>query len=140
MPWDGTELWVGHFDGAGSLAGLELVAGGPAESIFQPEWSPDGELHFVSDRSGWWNLYRYRAGQVESLCPLEAEFGLPQWVFGMSTYAFIEPGQLLCTYLDRGHVAAGAPGYQHAPAHSGWGTVHLDQRIARHSRASGVHR
>jgi dipeptidyl aminopeptidase/acylaminoacyl peptidase len=102
MPWDGTELWAGHFDSAGSLAGLELVAGGSAESIFQPEWSPDGELHFVSDRSGWWNLYRYRAGQVESLCPLEAEFGLPQWVFGMSTYAFIEPRQVLCTYQAGG--------------------------------------
>jgi dipeptidyl aminopeptidase/acylaminoacyl peptidase len=98
MPWDGTELWAGHFDSAGSLTRLELVAGGSAESIFQPEWSPDGELHFVSDRSGWWNLYRYRGGQVESLCPVEAEFGLPQWVFGMSTYAFIEPRRLLCTY------------------------------------------
>jgi dipeptidyl aminopeptidase/acylaminoacyl peptidase len=102
MPWDGTELWAGRFDSARVLTGLELVAGGSAESIFQPEWSPGGELHFVSDRSGWWNLYRYRAGQVESLCPLEAEFGLPQWVFGMSTYAFIEPGRLLCTYLAGG--------------------------------------
>ena len=102
MPWDGTELWVGHFTGAGALARLELVAGGAGESIFQPEWSPDGELHFVSDRTGWWNLYRSRAGQIEPLCPLEAEFGLPQWMFGMSTYAFIEPGQLVCTYLAGG--------------------------------------
>ena len=30
------------------------------ESIFQPEWSPDGaRLVFVSDRTGWWNLYRF---------------------------------------------------------------------------------
>ena len=34
------------------------MAGGPSESIWQPEWSPDGVLHFVSDRDGWWNLYR----------------------------------------------------------------------------------
>jgi dipeptidyl aminopeptidase/acylaminoacyl peptidase len=102
MPWDGTELWIGYFTGAGALAGLELVAGGAGESIFQPEWSPDGELHFVSDRSGWWNLYRSRGGQIEPLCPLQAEFGVPQWVFGMSTYAFIQPGQLLCSYLAAG--------------------------------------
>ncbi len=102
MPWDGTELWVGHFTQDGSLTELELMAGGPTESIFQPEWSPDGELHFVSDRTGWWKLYRCRAGQVESLCPQEAEFGLAQWVFGMSTYAFIERGQLVCSYLTGG--------------------------------------
>jgi dipeptidyl aminopeptidase/acylaminoacyl peptidase len=102
MPWDGSELWVGRVTGEGSLGELRRVAGGRAESIFQPEWSPDGELHFVSDRTGWWNLYRYRAGQVEPLCPIEAEFGLPQWVFGMSTYAFIESGQIICTYLTGG--------------------------------------
>ena len=31
---------------------------GPDESVFQPEWSADGRLHWVSDRDGWWNLYR----------------------------------------------------------------------------------
>ncbi len=63
------------------VAAPRLVAGGRDESIFQPEWSPEGVLHFVSDRSGWWNLYRWRAGQVEALRPMEAEFGEPQWVF-----------------------------------------------------------
>ncbi|HLG69673.1 MAG TPA: S9 family peptidase, partial [Chloroflexota bacterium] len=47
MPWDGTDLWVANLDGSQP----EHVAGGPGESVFQPEWSPDGILHYVSDRT-----------------------------------------------------------------------------------------
>jgi len=103
MPWDGSELWVAEMGPDGSLAQAQRVAGGREESIFQPEWSPDGVLHFVSDRSGWWNLYRWRNGQVEPLCPMEAEFGMPQWGLGMSTYGFQSARHILCTYKQRGH-------------------------------------
>jgi len=102
MPWDGCELWVADVQPDGALAGATLVAGGPAESIFQPEWSADGTLHFVSDRTGWWNLYRWRDGRVEPLCEMAAEFGLPQWVFGMSTYAFIAADRIACAYTQGG--------------------------------------
>ena len=62
MPWDGTELWSGRDRrGRRSRRGRQ-VAGGARESIVQPEWSPDGQLYFVSDRSGWWNLYRLGDG------------------------------------------------------------------------------
>jgi dipeptidyl aminopeptidase/acylaminoacyl peptidase len=102
MPWDGTELWVGELDESGSLTSSRKVAGGPDESIFQPEWSPDGVLYFVSDRTNWWNLYREVGGSVQALHPMEAEFGTPQWVFGMSTYAFESQKQIICTYSLRG--------------------------------------
>ncbi|MEW5988399.1 MAG: S9 family peptidase, partial [Chloroflexota bacterium] len=102
MPWDGTELWVADVTGDGSLANATLVAGGPAESIFQPEWSPGGRLAFVSDRTDWWNLYHWRDGQIEPLCPLDAEFGQPQWVFGQSTYAYVTDNQIVCTYNQNG--------------------------------------
>ncbi len=98
MPWDGTELWVGLVAANGDVEGAQRVAGGSDESIFQPEWSPDGTLYFVSDRSDWWNLYRWREGQVEPVCPMEAEFGVPQWVFGLSTYAFVSAERVVCTY------------------------------------------
>jgi hypothetical protein len=117
MPWDGTQLWVAQIKEDGSLGEAECVAGGVDESIFQPEWSPDGVLYFVSDRTGWWNFYRRqpptppknkslslsssldkgeprgvrggtKGGEIEPLCEMAAEFGLPQWVFGMSTYGF----------------------------------------------------
>lgn len=70
------------------------VAGGEEESLFQPSWSPDGTLHFVSDRTGWWNLYRWQNGKAAALCPMEAEFGLPQWNFGSSTYCFNPNGEI----------------------------------------------
>jgi dipeptidyl aminopeptidase/acylaminoacyl peptidase len=102
MPWDGTELWVGELNDEGSLVRMDKIAGGASESIFQPEWAPDGVLHFVSDRSGWWNLYRLRQGVVEPMCETDAEFGAPQWVFRMSTYAFVSADRIICAYNVRG--------------------------------------
>jgi len=102
MPWDGTELWLAEIDADGTLAAPRVVAGGRRESIFQPEWSPDGRLTFVSDRTNWWNLYRLGEGGDEALYPMEAEFGSPQWSFGMSTYAFVAPETIICTYTSGG--------------------------------------
>ncbi len=144
MPWDGTELWIAKIQPDGYLGEKYLVAGGPEESIFQPEWSPDGVLYFVSDKSNWWNFYRTPlnpplvrgeagiedsplvrgeqdkepplvrgeintepplprgAGGIEPLYEMAAEFGLPQWVFGMSTYAVVSEYKIICTYTQQG--------------------------------------
>jgi len=102
MPWDGTELWVADVNSDGLLGEKLLIAGGLEESIFQPQWSPDGVLYFVSDRSNWWNLYRY-TGKIETLYPISAEFGLPLWVFGMSTYGFSSAEKIICTYSKNGN-------------------------------------
>ncbi|MEO8806829.1 MAG: S9 family peptidase [Burkholderiaceae bacterium] len=102
MPWDGSELWLADVLADGSLGVARRVAGSTTESIFQPSWSPQGELHFVSDRSGWWNLYRVRDGQVQPLHPMAAEFGVPQWAFGMSTYGFDARGRIVCSYIEEG--------------------------------------
>jgi dipeptidyl aminopeptidase/acylaminoacyl peptidase len=103
MPWDGTELWVAAFTPDGRLETPRKVAGSRTESIFQPEWGPDGKLYFVGDRSLWWNLYRTGAEEtvIEAVCPKNAEFGLPQWVFGMSTYGFSRDA-LVCSYSESG--------------------------------------
>ena len=105
MPWDGTELWLAELDKAGGIAGARLVAGGKSESIFQPEWSPGGVLHFVSDRTGWWNLYRLTDGGIEPLCERPAEFGMPQWVFRMSSYSFAKENRIICAWCERGNWA-----------------------------------
>ncbi|MEM9266444.1 MAG: S9 family peptidase [Cyanobacteria bacterium P01_F01_bin.13] len=102
MPWDGTELWVTEIAADGTLANPKKVAGGLSESIFQPQWSPDGSLYFIGDATGWWNLYRWHNQTVEPLYPLEAEFGAPQWSFGMSTYGFASAKSLVCTYKRDG--------------------------------------
>lgn len=110
MPWDGTHLWVAEVLPDGSLGQPTLAAGGDAESIFQPEWSPDGSLYFISDRTGWWNLYRWHEQQrrVEALCPMQAEFGEPQWVFGLSTYGFECAEKIICACSQNGcyHLAS----------------------------------
>ena len=108
MPWDGTELWICKISAEGCPGEKTLVAGGLAESIFQPEWSPDGRLYFVSDRSGWWNLYCWENGSVEALQPMQAEFGEPQWNFGMSTYALESADRLVCAYSNDQHYHLGA--------------------------------
>ncbi len=103
MPWDGCELWVGEFGEDGKLASTRWVAGGAAESIFQPEWSPDGVLYFASDRSGWWNLERITPdGGIERVTQSKGELGMPQWVFGMSSYAFASNDVVVCSHIEQG--------------------------------------
>lgn len=102
MPWDGTELWVAELSANGDFMSERLVAGGGSESLFQPEWSPGGVLHFVSDRTGYWNLYRVAGDQTVPVLPMEAEFGMPQWVFGMSCYGFVSEQQIACAWNHNG--------------------------------------
>jgi dipeptidyl aminopeptidase/acylaminoacyl peptidase len=99
MPWDGCELFVSEVGADGSLGEPELIAGANGrESIWQPEWGPAGDLFFASDRSGWWNLERIRAGERRPLHSLEAEFGYPAWVFGMRSFGFLGDGRIFCAY------------------------------------------
>ena len=93
---------MGDLSPDGSVGGARRLAGGPDESIFQPEWSPDGVMYFVSDRTGWWNLYRWMDGGTEPLNPTEAEFGIPQWGLGGSTYAFESAGRVICACNRKG--------------------------------------
>ena len=111
MPWDGTELWTAPFKPDGTLGARTRIAGSADESVFQPEWSPDGVLYFVSDRTGWWNLYRLKGRTdatsaapptIEPLHPMEAEFGKPQWTFSMVTYAFAGARRIAASYVQDG--------------------------------------
>lgn len=105
MPWMGTTLYTAALAEDGTPADPVAIAGGERESVFQPEWTPDGSaLILVSDRTGWWNLYQhsFATRRTEPLAPMNAEFGRPQWVFGMSAYAFAGPGRLVCSYISQG--------------------------------------
>ncbi len=100
MPWDSTELCLAQLSDDGAIDNVTVVAGGREESIFQPQWSPEGELFYVSDRSDWWNIYRL--GEEAPLWATAAEFATPQWVFGMSTYGFLNSDEILCTFTEGG--------------------------------------
>jgi dipeptidyl aminopeptidase/acylaminoacyl peptidase len=102
MPWDAAELWVAAVRADGSVADAVHIAGGPGESIFQPEWADDTTLYYVSDRTDFWNLYRWEGGTSRPVAPRAAEFGVPQWAFGLSTYVIIDKERLLCSYIEKG--------------------------------------
>ena len=102
MPWDGTELWLGRLNADGSIIEKQKIAGGDHESICQPEWSFGGDLYFVSDRTGWWNLNRRNQNEIEPLCSMQAEFGQPHWVFGTSLYGFASEKSIVCSYAKDG--------------------------------------
>ncbi len=102
MPWDATELWLADMTDDGTLTNIKKVADGESESIAQPEWSPDGVLYFVSDKTGWWNLYRYQGNEIKNICPMEAEFAYPHWQFGMAQYGFISAAEIICAFNTKG--------------------------------------
>jgi len=97
MPWDGTELVDADLDQGGRPTDPRVVAGGSAHWIAQPRWSPAGVLHFVAEPDGWMNLFRVGDDdRVERATPaIEAEFGAPDWVFGIANYAFAADGSIV---------------------------------------------
>jgi len=105
MPWNGSKLAIAEIARDGRLRPEAIIAGGDHESVMQPEWLPDGSaLIFVSDRSGWWNLYRYdlNSAQTAPLWPLEAEFGQPLFILGMSSYALVGEDRIVCSLIRKG--------------------------------------
>ena len=103
MPWTATELWLADVTPGGEVVNARCIEGASGgDAIFQPAWSPDGQLIFVSDRTDWWNLYRWQPEGAQPLAPLAAEFGLPQWIFGRSTYAFVSAQELVCAFVRDG--------------------------------------
>jgi dipeptidyl aminopeptidase/acylaminoacyl peptidase len=101
MPWTSTSLNAANVDQAGALTGKQIVQGDSA-SIFQPQWSPDGRLYFISDRTDFWNLYRWDTSGVEHVLARDAEFGVPQWKFGLSTYALLSQDVMIYSFVQNG--------------------------------------
>lgn len=132
MPWDGCELWLAELDEKG-LKEARRIAGGQEESLFQPRWSPAGVLHFVSDRSGYWNLYKWTGERAQALCPDAADYGYAQWVFGMSSYGFLSEDAIAAVRVERGRsslvrIEDGKPASMEAPCSH---VEHLDAKDGR---------
>ncbi|MFD9031112.1 prolyl oligopeptidase family serine peptidase [Streptomyces sp. NPDC059567] len=107
MPWDGTEVLLAEVTADGTLQGARTVAGGPEESVPQVDWTADGRLLYVSDRSGWWNLYRTDpGGEPVALCARPEEFGGPLWKIGLRWFHPLENG-LVAVIHGKGATALG---------------------------------
>ena len=116
MPWDGTELWIADVAADGSLERSRRIAGGASESIYQPGWSQAGQLLFVSDRDGWWQLYglesvrqpEARTRPIVLNPPAAAEFGRAQWALGTQSWTCAGARQLFVSYGQGGRQRLGA--------------------------------
>jgi dipeptidyl aminopeptidase/acylaminoacyl peptidase len=86
MPWDSTQLWVARY---GEFSSSELVAGGPGESVVEPHWGPNDNLYFMSDRTGWLNLYRWDGSITYPVAPIEADCAAAPWELGYRSYVFL---------------------------------------------------
>ncbi|MEU6022644.1 prolyl oligopeptidase family serine peptidase [Micromonospora sp. NPDC047134] len=95
MPWDACELWVGSYSSQGHIGSPVKVAGGRDESAVEPRWGPDGSLYFVSDRDGWWNLFRWDGREVEAVAPIAGECAAEPWEMGYASYAFLDDGRIV---------------------------------------------
>ena len=92
MPWDATELVVRDM----ATGEVTVVAGGPGESVTEPTWQADGSLWFVSDRTDWWNLYRWLPGSdIEPIVRIDAEVGVPGWRLAGSRYTVLGDGSVV---------------------------------------------
>ena len=102
MPWDAAALWLAELDGDGMPGAPARIAGGSGSAAFQPAWSPDGALWCVVDPSGWWNLHRWRDGELRCMHRAESEFGKPLWQLGTTTFGFDAGGGVVCTWRSDG--------------------------------------
>ncbi|KAK9668588.1 hypothetical protein RND81_13G070200 [Saponaria officinalis] len=112
MPWDRSELWVGYISENGDVYKRVCICGADFdlnESPTEPKWTSKGDLFFITDRkNGFWNLYKWieSKNEIIALCPMEAEFARPLWVFGMSSYEILDSNEqrnlVACSYRKKG--------------------------------------
>ena len=102
MPWDSTELWIAELDDLGNVSSSSKIKGFHGESVCDPSWSPEGKLHFVSDASGWWNIYKQDDNEAINITPFEAEFTQPKWGLGSIFYGFTNGNEIFCAFTQKG--------------------------------------
>jgi dipeptidyl aminopeptidase/acylaminoacyl peptidase len=101
MPWDASRLHVADLT-EGGLAGAREVAGGAAIAVLEPQWRGDGTLVWISDESGFWNLYDEAGGAARAILPREAEFAGPLWTLGQANYALMPDGTIVAAARHAG--------------------------------------
>ena len=136
MAWDGGWLKVASL-GPEGIDDVRVVAGAEDESVEQPTWLDDGRLVFLSDRTGWSNLYVWDGDEVTAVCPDDHDFGVPRWVPDLRSYVVLPGGGLATTRFVASRaqlcVVDPASGDLRRVRHAG----HLGQRRRGARRAPG---
>lgn len=102
MPWEESRLMLGDVGEDGGIERMQHIAGGDGSAIFQPAWGDDGRLYFVSDETGWGNLYVWDEGTITRVAAMDAEFGRPLWGLGTQAYAVLGSGEVIASYIESG--------------------------------------
>lgn len=102
MPWDGTELHEAQLSPSLTVTSERAVCGGLQESVVQPRYGVNGMLYYISDRTGWWNLYADAPGGSIALAARSAEFADVAWHFGASSYQPCDDGSIIITWAEHG--------------------------------------
>lgn len=92
MPWDQAGLHVAPVRSNGELGRAKRIAGGDGVAAMQPAWLPDGRLVFVSDASGFGNIWVWDGEEARALTRLTMELGLPMWNLGTRSFVVTPDG------------------------------------------------
>ena len=96
MPWDGTELRVADIDETGNLVNIRPVAGALDEAVNSPVWASDESLYYLSDASGWWNVWHTNlAGESTHTVQDSTEWASPMWLVGFHWLRILPDGKLV---------------------------------------------
>ncbi len=109
MPWDRTSLYLARLDQQGAISSLRELSAPMPGSLAQPRFNAVGDLYFLADWSGWWNLYRLAAAELpdpsakpSAVFQEAAEACAPQWQLGQRGYDFAGEGQVVCGLMRDG--------------------------------------
>jgi acetyl esterase/lipase len=96
MPWDGTQLRLADIDSHGNLVDIRVLAGCETEAVNSPVWSGNEKLFFISDASGFWNVWESDTnGSIRQLVSESAEWAHPMWLVGTHLLRIMESGELV---------------------------------------------
>ncbi len=105
MPWDDVQLYLADLNEQGLTSNVTRLNGGVNESVLDLQWSEQGDLFFIADRSGWWNPYRHDGNSTTQLISLDAEFAGPLWSLGQRNYGFLNENTVLFAHGGDGKAA-----------------------------------
>jgi len=101
MPWDGTQLRVANITSSGELETIQVRAGGPSEAVNSPVWCDEDKLYFISDVSGFWNVWSVdNSGDKKQIFSEAAEWAQPMWLVGSRFLRMLPNGLLVGIHGD----------------------------------------
>lgn len=101
MPWDESRLIRARVADDGGLPELSEFSKENRSSL-EPQWSPGGQLFFISEIGDRWGFYRWHDGGPEPAYSGAGEFGKPLWYLDNASYAILSDDKIVASYFEYG--------------------------------------